>query len=307
VDVMIREVGLRDGLQNESPISLADKIALAQALVATGVRDIEATAFMRAEAIPALADADDMWRFCSAVTDVRWSALVANVRGAQRALELGANHLEFVLSASETHNRANVARSRQESLDALEQVSALVHQAGGDVQAIIATSFGCPYEGEVALPVVLGMAGLAREAGADSLAFGDTTGVATPSRVMVMVDALLAEHSGVEVLMHFHDTRGLGVANVLAAFDMGITRFDASVGGLGGCPYAPGASGNVASEELVHVFEDMGVNTGIDLDALISAAGTAQKIIGRPLPSKVLQAGPRTRLTPIPQELQVHE
>jgi hydroxymethylglutaryl-CoA lyase len=307
VDVMIREVGLRDGLQNESPIPLPDKIVLARALVDTGVRDIEATAFMKPEAIPALADADDMWRFCSTIPDVRWSALVANLRGAQRALDLGATHIEFVLSASETHNRANVQRSRQESLDALEQVSAVVHQAGGELQAIIATSFGCPYEGEVALPVVLGLAGLAREAGADSLAFGDTTGVATPSRVMVMVDALLAEHSDVDILLHFHDTRGLGVANVLTAFDMGITRFDASVGGLGGCPYAPGASGNVATEEVVHVFEDMGVRTGIDLDALITAAATAQRIIGRPLPSRVLQAGPRTRLTPIPQELQVQE
>jgi hydroxymethylglutaryl-CoA lyase len=302
MEVIVREVGLRDGLQNEAPIPLSDKIVLARSLVGTGLRHIEATAFMRADAIPALADADQMWEFCSAIPDVEWSALVANVTGTQRALQAGATHLEFVVSASETHNRANVRRSRSESLAELEVVADHVHAVGGDVQAIIATSFGCPYEGDIPLDEVLRTAAAARAAGADSLAFGDTTGVATPRRVHQLVDAVLVDHADLPLLMHFHDTRGLGIANLLAALEMGIARFDASVGGLGGCPYAPGASGNVATEEVVHVLHDMGIDTGIDLEAIISTAVLAERMIGRKLPSHVMQAGPRTRRAEVPDE-----
>lgn len=303
-EVTVREVGLRDGLQNEAPIPLAAKLELARALTVTGLQRVEATAFMRADAIPALADAEQVWAGCTAMApDVRWSALVANVRGAERALAAGARHLEFVVSASETHNRANVRRSRAESLASLSDVCRLVHDAGGDVQAIIATSFGCPYEGDIPIAEVVELAARARTVGADSLAFGDTTGVATPRRVHRLLDAILLDHRDIEVLLHLHDTRGLAMANLLAALDVGLTHIDASIGGLGGCPYAPGASGNIATEEVVHLLQDMGVETGIDLDALLEAATLAQRLVGRPLPSHLLQAGPRWRLTPLPEEV----
>jgi hydroxymethylglutaryl-CoA lyase len=296
--ISLREVGPRDGLQNEAPVSTQDKVELLDALSATGVQRIEAVSFVSPKAIPQMADADDVWSQIARNADVRYSALVPNLRGAQRALTAGFREIEVVVSASDTHNRKNINRSTDESLDEIAELLGVAHEAGAKVQVIVATAWGCPYEGDLAVDRVVGVASRAIRDGADSIAFGDTTGMATPSRVTELVGNLRMAHPEVGVNLHFHNTRGTGLANVLAAMQLGVSDFDASVGGLGGCPYAPGASGNVATEELIHMVEDMGVDTGINLDAMIDAAATAERIVGRQLPSQVLRAGPRTRTTP---------
>ncbi|HEY0486945.1 MAG TPA: hydroxymethylglutaryl-CoA lyase [Mycobacteriales bacterium] len=296
-EVSLREVGPRDGLQNEAPVPTADKIALLDALSRTGVRRIEAVSFVHPRAIPQMADADEVWAGAERNPAVSYSALVPNVRGAERALAAGFSELEVVVSASDTHNRANINRSTEESLDAVAELVGLVHGAGGTVEVIVSTSFGCPYDGDVPVSRVVSVVDRAVAAGADRIAFGDTTGMGTPTRVTALVDAVRSRHADLPLLLHFHDTRGTALANVLAALQLGVTEFDASVGGLGGCPYAPGASGNLASEELVHMLEDMGIATGVDLEALLEAARLAERIVGRELPSAVLRAGPRTRRT----------
>jgi hydroxymethylglutaryl-CoA lyase len=293
--VSLREVGPRDGLQNEATVPTPDKIALLDALSATGVRRIEAVSFVHPRAIPQMADADEVWAGAVRNPDVSYSALVPNTRGAQRALAAGFTELEVVVSASDTHNRANINRSTAESLDGIAEVVDLVHGGGGTVEVIVSTSFGCPYEGDVPVGRVAAVVDRAVADGADRIAFGDTTGMGTPTRVTALVDAVRSRHPDVPVLLHFHNTRGTALANVLAALQLGVTEFDASVGGLGGCPYAPGASGNLASEELVHMLDDMGIETGVDLEALLEAARLAERIVGRELPSGVLRAGPRSR------------
>jgi hydroxymethylglutaryl-CoA lyase len=296
--ISLREVGPCDGLQNEAPVSTEAKVELLDALSATGVRRIEAVSFVSPKAIPQMADADDVWAGIARNADVRYSALVPNLRGAQRALEAGFREIEVVVSASDTHNRKNINRSTEESLDEIAEVISLAHDMAAQVQVIVATAWGCPYEGDVAVDRVVSVASRAARDGADGIAFGDTTGMATPGRVTRLVGELRSAHPEVDLNLHFHHTRGTGLANVLAAMQLGVSDFDASVGGLGGCPYAPGASGNVATEELIHMVEDMGVETGIDLEAMIEAAATAERIVGRTLPSQVLRAGPRTRTTP---------
>ena len=296
--VSIREVGPRDGLQNEGPVPLEAKIELLDALSRTGVKRIEAVSFVHPKAIPQMADADEVWRRASTVDGVRYSALVPNTRGAERALAAGFREIEVVVSASDTHNRHNVNRSTDESLDDIAQLISLLHGAGATAEVVVATSFGCPYEGDVDPKRVAAIVDRVLADGADRIAFGDTTGMATPRRVRDVVSAVRERHPDASPLMHFHNTRGTALANVLTAVELGITEYDASVGGLGGCPYAPGASGNVATEEVVHMLHDMGIDTGIDLDALIEVAELAQRIVGRELPSGVLRAGPRTRTTP---------
>jgi hydroxymethylglutaryl-CoA lyase len=291
----LREVGPRDGLQNEAPVATAAKVALIDALSGTGVGRIEAVSFVHPRAIPQMSDAAQVWSSVRRDPGVRYSALVPNLTGAERALEAGFRELEVVVSASDTHNRTNVNRSTGESLDDIAVILERVHAAGGTCQVIVATAWGCPYEGEVALERVIGVARRAVSDGADGLSYGDTTGMATPSRVTRLVGETRAALPDAGLNLHFHNTRGTGLANVLAALELGVSDFDASVGGLGGCPYAPGASGNIATEELVHMVEDMGVATGIDLEAMIEAAAQAERIVGRTLPSQVLRAGPRTR------------
>ncbi len=292
----LREVGPRDGLQNEDPVSTAAKVELIDALSRTGLARIEAVSFVHPRAIPQMADAAEVWAGIQRSAAVRYSALVPNLRGAERALAAGVREIEVVVSASDTHNRRNVGRSTEESLADIEHVVALAHASGATVQAIVATAWGCPFEGDVPLERVLAVAGSALASGADYLSYGDTTGMATPGRVTRLVGETRLAHPDVALNLHFHNTRGAGLANVLAALELGVADFDASVGGLGGCPYAPGASGNVATEDLVHMVEDMGVSTGVDLDALLDVAAEAERIVGRTLPSQVLRAGPRTRL-----------
>ena len=288
--VSIREVAPRDGLQNEAPIPTDDKVRLIDSLSETGVRRIEAVSFVHPKAIPQMADADEVWRRVTKNPGIRYSALIPNSRGAHRAIAAGFREIEVVVSASDTHNRRNLNRSTDESLDDIAALIPLLHSSGATVEVIVATSFGCPFEGDVDPDRVAGIVARVRADGADRIAFGDTTGMATPRRVRDLLAAVRPD------LLHFHNTRGTGLANIITALDLGITEFDASVGGIGGCPYAPGASGNVATEEVVHMLHDMGVDTGIDLDRLIATAETAEKLIGRTLPSGVLRAGPRTRL-----------
>ena len=289
-EVSIREVAPRDGLQNEEPIPTEAKVRLIDALSATGVRRIEAVSFVHPKAIPQMADADDVWAQVTKNPDVRYSALIPNTRGAQRAIAAGFREIEVVVSASDTHNRQNLNRSTDESIEDIAQLIPLIHAAGATVEVIVATSFGCPFEGDIDPDRVAGIVARVRADGADRIAFGDTTGMATPRRVRDLLSAVRPD------LLHFHNTRGTGLANILTALDLGVSEFDASAGGIGGCPYAPGASGNVATEEVVHMLHDMGIDTGIDLDRLIETAAMAEKLLGKTLPSGVLRAGPRTRL-----------
>jgi hydroxymethylglutaryl-CoA lyase len=296
--VSVREVGPRDGLQNEDPVPTEAKVRLLDALSQTGVRRIEAVSFVHPKAIPQMADADEVWAKATKNPHVRYSALVPNSRGAQRALDAGFTEIEVVVSASDTHNRKNVNRSTAESLDDIAALIGLLHDHHATAEVIISTAFGCPYEGDVPPERVAEIVDRAVADGADRIAFGDTTGMATPRRVTEVLDAVRPNHPDVPLLMHFHNTRGTALANILTALERGITEFDASVGGLGGCPYAPGATGNVATEEVVHMLHDMGIDTGIDLDALIEVARLAERIVGKELPSGVLRAGPRTRTIP---------
>jgi hydroxymethylglutaryl-CoA lyase len=296
--ISLREVGPRDGLQNEAPVPTTSKVALIDALSRTGVGRIEAVSFVHPKAIPSMADAAEVWAAVAKSDSVRYSALVPNLRGAQRALDAGFKEIEVVVSASDTHNKKNVNRTTQESLDDIAELLQAAH-AGATCQVIVSTAFGCPYEGEVPVERVLGVARRALADGADGLSYGDTTGMATPGRVTHLVGETRMAFPDADLNLHFHNTRGTGLANVLAALQLGVTDFDASVGGLGGCPYAPGATGNVCTEDLVHMVEDMGVDTGIDLDALLGAAREAERLVGRTLPSQVLRAGPRSKLTPL--------
>ena len=296
--VEIGEVGPRDGLQNEAPVSVAARVRLIDALSNTGLRRIEAVSFVSPKAIPPMAGAGAVMAGITRREGVTYRALVPNVKGAELALAAAVDEIEVVVSASETHNQRNVNRSVEESVSAAAELTARAHTAGTPVEAIVATAFGCPYEGDVAETRVAGLAARLRSGGADRLSFGDTTGMASPRRVEALLDALRTV--GIEagdISLHFHNTRGTGLANVLAALERGVTRFDASIGGLGGCPYAPGATGNIVTEDLVHMLEDMGIETGVDLNALIACAHLAQEIVGRELPGQVMKAGPRTRTT----------
>ncbi len=293
--VEIGEVGPRDGLQNEAPVPVADRVRLIDALSRAGLRRIEAVSFVSAKAIPPMAGAGEVMAGITRVPGVSYRALVPNVKGAELALAAGVDEIEVVVSASETHNRKNVNRSVDESVAAASELTALAHAAGTPVEAIVSTAYGCPYEGDVPEARVAAIAARLRDGGADRLSFGDTTGMATPRRVETLLDALTEEGIAADAVgLHFHNTRGTGLANVLAALERGVRRFDASIGGLGGCPYAPGATGNIVTEDLVHMLEDMGIATGIDLEALIDCAHLAQDLVGRELPGQVMRSGPRT-------------
>lgn len=293
--VRIREVGPRDGFQNEPEvISTADKVRLIDLLSSTGLKRIEVTSFVRPDVIAQLADAEEVLDSITRSEGVSYSVLIPNRRGLDRALERRDrfDEVNFFLSASETHNRRNVNRAVEESLAALEETIPVAKQAGLRCEGVISTSFGCPYEGEVPIDRVLGIARRLREAGCDEVGFGDTTGMANPVQVKRFFDRAFQELDGIELTAHFHDTRGQGLANVLAALQEGVSSFESSFGELGGCPVPPGATGNVATEDVVSMVEEMGIRTGIDLPSLIAASAEAQQVLGRPLGSHVLRAGP---------------
>jgi hydroxymethylglutaryl-CoA lyase len=294
--VRIREVGPRDGFQNEPEvIATPDKVRLIERLARTGVKRLEATSFVRPDVIPQLADAREVLGQIDVPEDVAVSVLIPNERGLENALELRDrfDEINVFLSASETHNRKNVNRSVEESLSGLERVLGRARDAGLRCEGVISVSFGCPYEGDVPQERVFGIARRLRDAGAQEIGFGDTTGMANPRQVRGFFtaarEALGAE---VELTAHFHNTRGQGLANVLAALEAGCESFESSFGELGGCPVPAGATGNIATEDLVSMLHEMGVQTGIDLEALLAATRDVASVLGRPLGSHTLVAGP---------------
>lgn len=293
MNVVLRDVTLRDGLQDEQPVSTADKVALFDALVRAGVRDLELTSFVRPDRVPAMADAAEMAAATAGHDGVTRWALVLNQRGVQRALESGLTHLQYVVGCSDTHSQRNAGRDRLQSLTEMEAIAATLPTAA-QLEVTLSTAFGCPFEGPVPATHVLEAAERSLAAGAIAVSLADTIGTAIPSEVAALVGAASALGDA-PVGVHLHDTRGLGVANALAAIDAGAARVDGTVGGLGGCPFAPGASGNMALEDLAHVLEASGVDTGIDLDALIEAAELACSLVGRSVESHVGKAGPRFR------------
>ena len=293
--VTVREVGPRDGFQNEPErIDTADKIRLIDALARTGLKRLEVASFVRPDVIPQLSDAIDVLNGIDVPDDVALAVLVPNERGLETALEHRDRFDEVLvfLSASETHNRKNVNRPIADSLAAIERMLPRIKDAGLRPMASIATSFGCPYEGHVPQDQTLGLAERMAEAGAEEISFGDTTGMANPRQVRAFYADAIQRLPGVELTAHFHNTRGQGLANALAALDEGIESFESSFGELGGCPVPPGSTGNIATEDLVSMLHEMGVATGIDLEALLAASRAVQEVLGRPLGSHLLTAGP---------------
>lgn len=293
--VDIREVGLRDGLQLEAPIPTGTKLEILEAVVATGVRRVEVTSFVSRSAVPALADAEQVVAELKRWPDVHFSALVAGFGGARRALAAGLPDLEYVISASDGHSLANARRPTAEAVEGVAAIADAVHAAGGTLEAIIAVAWDCPFDGRTELDRTVGIARRAVELGADQLCLGDTIGTTVPGRVVELVDAVRAAVPDVPVGVHLHNTRGSGIASVLAAIQNGVTQIDAAVGGLGGCPFAPGASGNIATEEVVHLLEESGVDTGLDLDRVLDTAAVVERAVGHDLASNLYRAGGRSR------------
>jgi hydroxymethylglutaryl-CoA lyase len=293
--VKIREVGPRDGFQNEPEIiSTDDKVRLIEVLAGTGLRRLEVTSFVRADVIPQLADAGEVLERAQIPEDVSVSVLIPNERGLDAALEHRdrIDEVNVFLSASESHNKHNVNRSIAESVAGVEKVLGRARAEGLRCEGVISTSFGCPYEGDVDPARVFEIAARLAAAGAEEVGFGDTTGMANPAQVREFFERAATELPGVELTAHFHNTRGQGLANVLMALEAGVASFESSFGELGGCPVPPGATGNIASEDLVSMLHEMGIETGIDLEKLLLAAREAQTILGRPLGSHTIVAGP---------------
>ncbi len=305
--IYMQEVGTRDGLQAEAAfVPTEHKIALVNALSEAGLAKIEVTSFVSPKAIPALRDAEQVLREITRQSGVVYSALVPNVRGAERAVESRADELNLVMSASESHNLSNLRMTREQSFTGLAEVVRAVQGAGVAINVSLSCAFGCPMEGDVPVAVVLEWCRrYVEELGARGVTLCDTTGMAYPTQVAELTQAFRARWPGTELTLHFHNTRGMGLANVLAAIDAGADRFDASFGGIGGCPYAPGASGNVCTEEVAHALALMGYDTGIDLPRLLAAAAELPALIGHDVPSQILKAGRRLDLHPRPADVDV--
>lgn len=282
--VRIREVGLRDGLQSEKNIVPTEKkLALLQALTAAGIRELEVTSFVSAGAVPQMADAPEVMSSLVRLPGVVYSALVVNGRGAQNAIAAGTDELQLVVSCSEQHSQKNVKMSIAGALDQASRIAALAQEAGKPVRAALATAFGCPYEGPVAAETVLNLVEKLGALGISRFTLADTAGMANPRQVHELCRKAMAAFPGYEFALHLHDKRGFALACVITALDAGITVFESSVAGLGGCPFIPRAAGNVATEDLVLMLEEMGVSTGIEQQALLKAAFLAQDIVGRDL------------------------
>ena len=290
-EVTIYEVGPRDGLQNEARnVPTADKIRFIDALVASGIRAIEITSFVSPKWIPQLADNAEVARGVARPANVRMSALVPNRRGLDTALAAGMKEIAVFMSASETHNKKNVNKSIADTLAAFREVVPVATAEGLQVRAYLSTCFGCPYEGDVDPERVVALTGELRDLGVYQISISDTIGVANPRQVEDVLSRVLAKHPVSSIAVHFHDTQGTALANCVEAMQLGITTIDSAAGGLGGCPYAPGASGNLATEDVVAMLHAMGVATGIDLDKLVDASRTASAFVGHELPSKYLKA-----------------
>jgi hydroxymethylglutaryl-CoA lyase len=295
--VSVYEVSPRDGLQNESrPIPLEGKKRLIEALLAAGLRRIELTSFVSPRWVPQLADAEELATSMKPPPGVSFSALCPNATGFERARACGLREIAVFMSASETHNQKNTNKSIAKSLEVFREVVPPARDAGMRVRAYVSTVWGCPYEGDVDPQRALEITRRLVELGCYQVSLGDTIGVGTPLQTRQIVELFLSELPAEKLALHFHDTRGTALANVLVGLDLGVRDFDASVAGLGGCPYAPGASGNLATEDLVYMLNGMGIETGIDLDRLLEAGQVAEEVVGRKLPGKVHQAGqPRKR------------
>ncbi|MGN1056508.1 MAG: hydroxymethylglutaryl-CoA lyase [Comamonas sp.] len=302
--IYIQEVGLRDGLQMEKVfVPTAQKMALANALSAAGVAKLEVTAFVSPTAIPALADADEVLRGIDRPEGVVMTCLVPNVKGAQRAMEAWADELNLVMSLSETHNLCNLRMLREQSFAALQAVIHTAQQGRVPVNVSLSCSFGCPMEGDVPTEVVLHWVQRFVDLGVQGITLCDTTGMAHPAQAYALVQVFKARWPQTTLTLHFHDTRGMALANVLASIDAGADRFDASIGGLGGCPYAPGASGNACTEAMVHALQLMGYDTGVDLAAITQVAAGLPALVGHDIPSAIVKAGPVQQLHPAPASL----
>jgi hydroxymethylglutaryl-CoA lyase len=294
-EVSVYEVSPRDGLQNERvTVPLADKLRLIDALVAAGLKRIEITSFVSPKWIPQLADGDDVAKLAHAPAGVTFSALVPNARGLERAHAAGMREVAVFLSVSETHNKKNVNKSVEESLRASEEVTSRAKELGIRVRGYLSTVWGCPYEGDIDAKRAIEIASRLSKMGVYQVSLSDTIGVGTPRQTARIVEMALGAMPKEAIAMHMHDTRGTALANILVGLEMGIRTFDGSVGGMGGCPYAPGAAGNMATEDLVYMLSGMGIKTGIDLERLVEASRAASSIVGRPLPGKVHQSGLRS-------------
>jgi hydroxymethylglutaryl-CoA lyase len=292
--VRIREVGPRDGIQSEkAQVTTEDKVRLIVALSASGLRYIEAVSFVSATAVPQMADAREVWAGIHRHPEVFYSALVPNRKGAEIAAEVGVDGIQVFIAASDSYNLRNVRKTVRDSMLDVKEVAAVATEAKIPVEGTISTAFGCPYEGDVAPARVVEVSRWMADEGIGTISFGDTTGMGTPRRVRDVVDALHESLPDLTLNMHFHDTRGTGLANVLTALQLGVDYFDSSIGGMGGSPFAEGATGNIATEDLVHMLSDMEIDTGVDIYALLEAGRVAQEVITGELPGKVLKSGPR--------------
>ena len=302
--VIMCEVGTRDGFQIEPDfIPTEVKVEVVDLLSAAGLPRIEATSFVHPKAVPQLRDAETVMARIRRRPGTRYAALVPNDKGAVRAVDAGVDAIHTVVSASESHNLANVNMTIAESLGKLAAVMQVATRANVHVGCGISTSFGCPFEGDVPLTQLESVVARLVDMGARAVGLADTTGMANPRQVAQVLEHLMPRFPGVEWTLHTHDTRAMAIPNILAAMECGVTNFDASIGGLGGCPFAPGASGNVCSEDLVHCLHAMGVATGIDLDRLLAASRRVQEIVGRALPGQIVKAGPSTRRYPVPDSV----
>jgi len=293
--VAITEVGTRDGFQAEPSLIPAEvKAEIIDALIAAGLCHIEATSFVSPRAVPQLADAHDMLARVRRRADAHFAALVPNARGAERALSAGVDEMVCFVSASETHNQANLNASIAGSLENVAEIAGIARGKAA-LRGAVACAFGCPFEGEVPVESVLRIVEAYARLGVDRLTLGDTTGMATPPTVARLVEAIGGRFPDQRMALHFHNTRGVGLANVMVGLDVGIREYESSIAGLGGCPFAPGATGNICTEDLVYLLEESGFDTGIDLAALIAVAQRVESVIGRTLPGQVMKAGPRLR------------
>jgi hydroxymethylglutaryl-CoA lyase len=302
--LIVQEVSPRDGLQIEPTwVDTPDKIALIDQLSLAGFSRIEAGSFVSPKAIPALRDGDDVFRGIQRHPGVIYVALIPNLRGAQRAIDAGADELNLVMSASQTHNLANMRMRCEQSLTAFADVVAFAAGSAVSLNGSIATTFGCPFEGKIDEDRVLQIVDAYLELGMQGISLADTTGMANPRQVHRLVQRVLTRIPASALTLHFHNTRGLGLSNVLAAYEAGARRFDASLGGLGGCPFAPGASGNICTEDLVNMCEEMGIDTGIDLPHLLTMSRRLPALLGHDMPGQVAKAGRNCDLHPAPENL----
>lgn len=295
--VTVTEVGTRDGFQAEPEfIATADKVATINGLIDAGVRSIEATSFVSPRALPQLADAAEVLAQVQRNPNVRLAVLVPNARGAERAAAAKADMMVGFISASESHCKTNLNKSIDQAIADFAEVVPIARQWDIKLRGAVATAFGCPFEGEVSLDNILKIVGSYDAHGIRNITFGDTTGMATPPVVTRVVDAVRNKYPHMEIALHFHNTRGVGLANVMNGLQLGVREFESSIAGLGGCPFAPGATGNICTEDLVYLLEECGYETGIDLEKLIGVAKQVEQMMGRQLPGQMMKAGPRLKL-----------